>query len=151
MPRIAALLAALAMSLAVAACGNADSVIDVPVAPEPASTVCPEGTEHWAEYQLYFGRNKDGEEVVSDQEWEVFVKDVVTPHFPDGLTVLDGQGQWQTQTGRIDGEQSKVLVVLAPLDSDAPQSLATIANGYKSLFGQESVIQTIDSACTSFY
>ena len=150
MPRIAALLAALAVVLA-AACGGTGAD-ETDAAPETtAPTVCPQGTEHWAEYRLYFGRDRDGVEVVSDREWAVFIQDVVTPHFPDGLTVLDGQGQWQTIGGAIEGERSKVLVVLAPLDSEAPAKLAVIANGYKGLFGQESVIQTIDSACTSFY
>ena len=150
MPRIAALLAALAVVLA-AACsdiGNGEATSDTQA---PTPTVCPQGTEHWAEYRLYFGRDRDGVEVVSDREWAVFIQDVVTPHFPDGLTVLDGQGQWQTIGGAIEGERSKVLVILAPLDSEAPAKLAVIANGYKGLFGQESVIQTIDSACTSFY
>ena len=150
MPRIAALLAALAVALA-AACADVDGDAASEPPEAPAPTVCPAGTELWAEYRLYFGRNRDGVEVVSDQEWAVFIQDVVTPHFPDGLTVLDGRGQWQTIGGAIEGERSKVLVVLAPLDSEAPEKLATIANGYKGLFGQESVIQTIDSACTSFY
>ena len=147
MPRTAALLAAaLAAMLALAACGDAGGGADA----APAS-VCPEGTELWAEYRLYFGRNSGGEEVVSDAEWRVFVRDVVTPHFPDGLTVLDGEGQWQTAAGDVERERSKVLVVLAPLDGDAPEKLAIVAEGYKAHFGQESVIQTIDSACTSFY
>lgn len=151
MPRIAALLAALVLSLAAAACSDIGDGEATDDAQAPAPTVCPQGTEHWAEYRLYFGRNRGGVEVVSDQEWAVFIQDVVTPHFPDGLTVLDGQGQWQTIGGAIEGERSKVLVILAPLDSEAPEKLATIANGYKGLFGQKSVIQTIDSACTSFY
>lgn len=116
-----------------------------------APSACPEGTEHWAEYRLYFGRNSDGVEVVSDEEWRVFVRDVVTPNFPNGLTALDGEGQWQTASGEVERERSKVLVILAPLDGDAPVRLATVAEGYKAHFAQESVIQTIDSACTSFY
>lgn len=152
MPRIAALLAvALTALLAVAACVGADSDAEATGAEDAGVTVCPEGTEHWAEYRLYFGRNKDGREVVSDREWEIFVDNVVTPNFPKGLTVLDGQGQWQTVTGAVERERSKVLVVFAPLDSDAPEKLAIVANGYKAHFDQESVIQTIDSACTSFY
>ena len=108
--------------------------------------MCPEGTALWAEYRLYFGRNRGGEEVVRQG-----VAGLRGQHFPDGLTVLDGEGQWQTVSGAIERERSKVLVVLAPLDSDAPAKLATVANGYKGHFGQESVIQTIDSACASFY
>ncbi|MDE2900922.1 MAG: DUF3574 domain-containing protein [Chloroflexota bacterium] len=144
MPRAVLLLAAIAVLLAVAACESSESG-------EAAAVVCPEGTEHWAEYRLYFGRNSGGGEVVSDEEWRIFVRDVVTPNFPEGLTVLDGEGQWQTAMGDVERERSKVLVVLAPLDGDAPGKLATVAEGYKAHFDQESVIQTIDSTCTSFY
>lgn len=152
MPRTLALLAAaLAAMLAVACGGNGAGAGSTAASVADGPTVCPQGTALWAEYRLYFGRNRGGEEVVSDEEWAVFVRDIVTPHFPDGLTVLDGEGQWQTVSGAIERERSKVLVVLAPLDSDAPARLATVANGYKGHFGQESVIQTIDSACASFY
>ena len=153
MPRVPVLLAvALTAMLVAAACAAEEDLDAGPVsAADVGPTVCPEGTELWAEYRLYFGRNKDGQEVVSDREWALFVSNVVTPNFPSGLTVLDGQGQWQTITGAVESERSKVLVIFAPLDSDAPERLARVANGYKSHFDQESVIQTIDSACTSFY
>lgn len=152
MPRFAVVLAvALAAMLAVGACGGMDAVEETGAVEATDPTVCPEGTEQWAEYRLYFGRNVGVEEVVSDQDWQVFVRDVVTPHFPDGLTVLDGEGQWQTASGSVERERTKVLVILAPLDGDAPEKLATVANGYKRLFNQGAVIQTLDSACTSFY
>ena len=54
---------------------------------------CPDGTERYAEYDLFFGRGKGGAEAMSDDAWARFLAREVTPRFPDGLTVLDGFGQ----------------------------------------------------------
>ena len=60
-----------------------------------AVSTCPEGTDSFAEYQLFFGRSNAGGEVVSDETWAAFLADTVTPRFPDGFTVVDGAGQWR--------------------------------------------------------
>ncbi len=141
MPRVALLLAAVLVALlAGAACGGAEEVAQ-----------CPEGSELNVEYRLFMGRNSGGEEVVTDQAWEVFLRDIVTPKFPNGLTVLDGQGQWQVAPGEIERERSKVLIILAPRFDNAGERLAEIAIGYKDLFNQGAVIQTTNGTCTSFY
>jgi hypothetical protein len=41
--------------------------------------------------QLYFGRNAQGVRVVSDSAWDVFVREIVTPHFPKGFSVWSAQ------------------------------------------------------------
>ena len=97
------------------------------------------------------GAQQRGEEVVTDQAWEVFLRDIITPRFPNGLTVLDGQGQWQLLPGEIEQERSKVLIILSPRFGDARERLAEIAIGYKELFNQGAVIQTTTGTCTSFY
>ena len=141
MPRSALLLAAVLVALlAGAACGGAEGVAQ-----------CPEGSELNVEYRLFMGRNSGGEEVVTDQAWEVFLRDIITPRFPNGLTVLDGQGQWQLLPGEIEQERSKVLIILSPRFDDAQERLAEIAIGYKDLFNQGAVIQTTTGTCTSFY
>ena len=62
------------------------------------------------EYQLFFGRGS-----VADQAWAEFAADVVTPHLPDGFTVLDAEGQWMNPaTHRISSERTKVIVVAVP-------------------------------------
>ena len=66
-----------------------------------AVSTCPEGTDSFAEYQLFFGRSNAGGEVVSDEAWAAFLADTVTPRFPDGLTVVDGAGQWRDSAGVI--------------------------------------------------
>jgi hypothetical protein len=39
---------------------------------------------------LYFGRSRPDGGTVSDEEWKIFLADIVTPRFPEGLTVVHG-------------------------------------------------------------
>ncbi len=129
----------LAAMLAVA-CGDSDA--DAPA--------CPEGTEPFVQYELFMGRSGDSGEVVDDAAWDAFLGEIVTPRFPDGLTVLDAQGQWRASDGVILKERSKVLVLLAPPGGDAPRLLDEVSDDYKQRFGQESVLRVVQDACVSF-
>ena len=115
-----------------------------------AEVACPEGTERFVEYQLFMGRSGQGGEVVDDAAWEGFLADTVTPRFPDGLTVLDAQGQWRGSSGAIQNERSKLLVVFAPPGDDAPRLIDEITEEYKRRFDQESVLSVVGDACVSF-
>ena len=75
---------------------------------------CPEDTERWVEYRLYMGRGGPSGEVVVDSQWDAFLAEAVTSRFPDGLTVLNGKGQWRGSDDVIQKESSKVLIILAP-------------------------------------
>ncbi len=111
---------------------------------------CPDQTEQFVRYELFMGRSGPDGEVVSDEEWEAFLADTVTPRFPDGLTVLDGRGQWRDSAGLVQRERSKLLVILA-LPGDGPAGLiGEISDGYKRRFGQESVLRVVSEACVSF-
>jgi len=51
----------------------------------------------WRESTLFFGlsrqtSNGTGDEQISDAEFDDFVARIVTPLFPDGLTILDAHG-----------------------------------------------------------
>ena len=111
---------------------------------------CPEGTEHWVEYQLFMGRGGPDGEIVGDVAWDAFLDQVVTPRFPDGLTVVDGQGQWRSADGTIKEERSKLLVILAPPGGDAKARLDEISHAYKVHFSQEAVLQTVEETCAAF-
>ena len=112
---------------------------------------CPDGTERWIEYQLFMGLSAPDGDVTDDTEWESFLADTVTPRFPDGLTVLDGDGQWRGSDGRIQKEASKLLIILAPADDeDADQRIEQVSNQYKNRFEQESVLKTVSKTCVSF-
>jgi hypothetical protein len=79
-------------------------------APEP----CSAGAGPATIAEAYFGRNVKTRAPVTDAEWARFMAEVVTPAFPDGLTVLDGAGQWRNAAGQISREDSKVLLLVLP-------------------------------------
>ena len=96
------------------------------------------------------GRGGPDGEIVDDAAWDAFLDEAVTPRFPDGLTVVDGQGQWRGADGVIKKEHSKLLVILAPPGGDAKPQLNQIAQEYKVKFDQEAVLQTVSDTCTAF-
>ena len=117
---------------------------------ETGAPSCPEGTDRFTEYQLFMGRNGPDGEAVADAAWDAFLADTVTPRFPDGLTVIDGRGQWRGAEGLIKKERSKLLVILAQPGDDTTRLIDEISDEYKRRFSQESVLQVVDDACVSF-
>lgn len=93
--------------------------------------------------ELYFGRDKNDGTQVSDEEWGKFLDEFVTPRFPDGLTVLEGKGQYRLQNGTIVKENSKVLVLLYTPKTRLinNRKINEIRNEYKKRFKQESVMR----------
>ena len=93
--------------------------------------------------ELYFGRDKNDGTQVSDEEWSKFLDEFVTPKFPDGLTVLDGSGQYRLENGTIVKEKSKVLILLYAPKTRLVNSrkIDQIRNAYKKMFKQESVLR----------
>lgn len=125
-------------ALALLACGDDDE--------QP----CPEGSDRYAEYQLFFGRSTaDGSEV-TDEQWAAFLAEVVTPRFPAGLTVLDAAGQWRGDSGTIQRERSKVLWILAAPGEETLQLIDEISAEYERRFDQDSVLRIHGTACASF-
>lgn len=111
---------------------------------------CPEGTNQWTEYQLFFGLGQSDGGTISEEEWREFLADTVTPRFPDGLTVLSGNGQWRDSSGEILREGSKLLIIYAPSGEDGRRAIDEISEEYERRFNQESVLRVIGSACVSF-
>ena len=113
---------------------------------------CPAGTDPATIAEAFFGRNAGGREVVDDAAWARFMDEVVTPAFPDGLSVLDAAGQWRNREGRIGRERSKVLLVALPggTPDQASARLAPVIGAYRARFGQESVMIATRSACVGF-
>ena len=87
---------------------------------------------------------------MDDDAWDAFLGDTVTPRFPDGLTVLDGAGQWRGSEGTIQKERSKLLVILAPPGDDGMRLIDEISEEYERRFNQESVLRTVNDSCVSF-
>ena len=112
--------------------------------------VCPEGTDAWTEYQLFFGLSQGDGGMISEEEWREFLADTVTPRFPDGLTVLSGNGQWRNSSGEVLREGSKLLIIYAPPGDEGRRAIDEISEEYEQRFDQESVLRVIGRACVSF-
>ena len=102
--------------------------------------------------ELFFGRDKDGRRNVSDAEWSDFLATVVTPSFPDGLTVFDGYGQWRNPATGVIGRSPRVKIVLIAVRPapDLAQRLSVVTDAYKARFHQQSVGIITRDACASF-
>jgi hypothetical protein len=110
---------------------------------------CAEGLQAREQHTLYFGRaTPDGR--VSDAQWEGFVREVVTPRFPDGLTVWPAAGQWRSSAGEIVREDSHVLTVLHEARAADRAAIDAILAEYRRRFRQEAVLQVKQSVCAGF-
>jgi hypothetical protein len=97
---------------------------------------------------LYFGLSRP-KGSVSELEWQIFLRDEVTRRFPDGFTVWQAEGQWQTPDGTIDREQSKVLLLVHPDTDAARQSVRAIIQAYRKAFDQQSVLWENARVCAA--
>jgi len=97
---------------------------------------------------LYFGLSRP-KGSISELEWQIFLRDEVTKRFPDGLTVWQAEGQWQTPAGRIDHEQSKVLLLVHADSATARQSVQAVIQAYRKAFEQESVLWESSRVCVA--
>lgn len=88
--------------------------------------------------------------MVSDQAWDAFLGDAVTPRFPDGLTVLNARSQWRDSEEQILKERSKALVILAPPGDGPRGSIDEVSDEYKRRFDQESALEVESDTCVSF-
>jgi Protein of unknown function (DUF3574) len=101
--------------------------------------------------ELFFGRAIKGRAPLTDAEWSAFAAETVTPNFPAGFTVFDGEGQWQNPaTGRIGRERSKVLLVAAKRTPDLAARLAAVIDAYRARYHQQSVGIITRDSCASF-
>ena len=98
---------------------------------------------------LYFGTATPGG-VVSPDEWEAFVKDIVTPAFPEGLTSWQASGQWRKQTGAIEYENSHILQLIHEGGMVKDTAIQRLMSIYKQHFQQDTVMRVRSVACLSF-
>ena len=113
------------------------------------STCSPNGTA-MSKVELYFGMARNGRPPVSDREWAHFVDAQIGPRFPDGFTVLKGQGRWRTSRGAIVKETSRVVVVWYRPAPTVEARIEAIRAVYRKQFSQESVLRADSSGCVSF-
>jgi len=98
------------------------------------------------EIKLFFGRGD-----VSDAEWADFAATTITQRFPDGFTILDGEGEWRESASAAPGhERTKILLVAAPPSADLGDRVAAVQAAYRTRFHQRSVGLVTSAVCGDF-
>ncbi len=101
--------------------------------------------------ELFFGRNIKGRGPLTEAEWAAFAAEIVTPNFPDGFTVFDGDGQWQNPaTGKISKDPTKILLVAVKRSAELAGRLTAVIDAYKTRFHQQSVGIVTRDSCAAF-
>jgi len=107
----------------------------------------------WVDTRLYFGLGlaDHPDQGISESRWREFLDREVTPRFPDGLSVADLYGQWQTK-GRAAPERlrSKVLIIDYPDSTENRDKVEAIRAAWKKMTGDQSVLRVTLPADVSF-
>ena len=115
----------------------------------PTETVCGPLGSSYMRTTLYFGLNRKAGNI-SESQWKSFLRQEVTPRFPQGLTVWQAGGQWRRSDGAIVRERSKVLLLVHDEKAEVRSAVTAIIERYKQLFEQESVLWETARVCAAF-
>jgi uncharacterized protein DUF3574 len=122
-----------------------------PIAPAaPYACLLPE-EQRMLVAELFFGRGIKGREPLTDAEWAEFAAQTITPNFPDGFTVFDGEGRWRNpKTGYIASDRTKIVLVAVKREPDLARRLAAVIDAYRTKFHQQSVGLITRDSCAAF-
>lgn len=102
----------------------------------------------WLEYKIFCGMSHNNGSV-SEAEWQRFCDEYVTAEFPDGYTTVNATGYWKSNDAPTTiHEDSRIIVILAP--PDAGEKVRRVAQQYRKLFHQESVLVTTSPTGAEF-
>ena len=97
---------------------------------------------------LYFGTDTPSGHVMPE-EWTQFLRETVTPRFPEGLSSWQAFGQWRSASGHVIREPSYVLSLVHPDDPVPDKAVQEIIAFYKTRFEQEAVLRVKSHTCMS--
>ncbi|MDC4227852.1 MAG: DUF3574 domain-containing protein [Candidatus Manganitrophus sp.] len=69
---------------------------------------------------------------VGAAEWNDFLRDIVTPRFPDGFTYWEANGQWRGADNRLVQERSMVFQIVHPDNFQAESAIQEIIHRYQA-------------------
>lgn len=99
--------------------------------------------------RLAFGLGIRDTGFVSEAAWEAFLRDVVTPGFPQGFAVYRTDAQWRLDNGTIVKEPGRIIELIHVPDAATEAKVVEIADWYVKRFEQEAVGRQILAARTT--
>lgn len=123
-------------------------LVTIPSCNLPVRQRCSSGEQPMMLAQLFFGRNVGNRHGVSDAQFDAFVDQVLTRHFPAGLTRMNASGHWRADPGEpLARERSEVVTLVVADSPRTHQDLERIRQAYMARFRQESVLLTHLPVC----
>lgn len=122
---------------------RAQSPLPNPAVPAPTPLSAVTAPVSLQRTELYFGG-------IARASWDEFLALVVTPRFPDGLTWFDAHGQWQTRTGVVTKQDSRVLVLIHAATPEKDRLIEELREQFKTRYHELSVLRA-DAAVTASF
>jgi hypothetical protein len=100
--------------------------------------------------ELYFGMSLPDGKILTEAQWQQFLNDEITPRFREGLTVLNGYGQYLDSSGKLLRENTKVVILVYQPSLSKERSIQEMIKKYKQKFQQESVLRVTSQVQATF-
>lgn len=107
------------------------------------------GDERFAVQELLYFGTEAPSGYVTPEAWTQFLREIVTPRFPEGLSVWQASGQWRSASGEVIREPSYVVSLVHPDDTAPNKAVQEIIASYKTRFHQEAVLRVKAHTCMS--
>lgn len=92
--------------------------------------------------ELYFGLSKPTGGIITENEWQNFVNDIITPLFKNGYTTIDAEGRWlDVQAHKTITEKTKIIIIIYKKSKYTDDAINKIIETYKKMFDQQAVMQ----------
>ena len=88
----------------------------------------------WVKTEMYFSEYQANDKIVTKQQWNTFLVNVIEPVFPKGFTVHDVYGHIQDLNGTIHRGQTRLLVVVSRHTADLAKNVSLILKAYHQQF-----------------
>ncbi|MGF1489072.1 MAG: DUF3574 domain-containing protein [Prochloraceae cyanobacterium] len=96
------------------------------------------------EVNLFLKDNYAPRDRVSDNDLDTFIKNVITPRFPNGLTIFKTEEQFRDSNNRIIAEESIIVSLLFYDTIDNEIALNQIIRAYLEQFDRENILVVVD-------
>ncbi len=100
--------------------------------------------------ELVFGMSRPGAPEIGVEAWNAFVDREVTPRFADGLTTLEGRGQWRNRAGDLIKEPSRILLIWLHAAPAEEAKIEDIRRAWMVQQQQDSVLRADEVSCVRF-
>lgn len=101
----------------------------------------------WTRTELYYGAGRLPADPAREARWDDYINNVVTPRFPEGLTLLEGTGQWRVKEGQTPRRnRTRILILIHEDTPEKSKQVDEIRSLWIEISGHQSVLRVSQPA-----